>query len=188
MNRYITLVVVGFVTALALAAPATADDGAYKLGGAWVARVYEEGVPFAGQWTYVVTADPSGRRAAGYGSIDSGLNVEKMMPGAFEASDFDSPILVEIVKTGPRTASYYSIWYALKDLDANQDITRVITMIGVVTGELEFVEPGKTVGTHKFALYRPDQDIDGDGFPDEGQTTPYEFELTTMDTRLPAPE
>ena len=61
-------------------------------------------------------------------------------------------------------------------------------MIGVVTGELEFVEPGKTVGTHKFALYRPDQDIDGDGFPDEGQTTPYEFELTTMDTRLPAPE
>jgi hypothetical protein len=188
MNRYISHFLVGLLVALALAAPATAGDGAFKMGGAWVARVQEEGVPFAGQWTYVVTADPSGRRAAGYGSIDSGLNVEKMMPGVFEERDYDSPILVEIVMTGPRTASYYSIWYGLKNLDPDQPITRIVTMIGVVTGELEFVEQGKIVGTHDFALYRPEQDADGDGFPDEGQTTPYVFQLTTIDTRLPAPE
>ena len=188
MNRYITSVVVGFVTAFALATPAAAGDGAYKLGGAWVARVQAEGGVFAGQWSYVVASDPSGRRASGFGSIDSGLNVDAIMPGVFEARDKTSPILVEIVMTGPRTATYYSIWYGLKDLGGTEQITHSISLIGVVTGELEFVAPGKVEGTHNFELYHPTQDGDGDGFPDPGETPLAAFPMYTLDTRLPLPE
>jgi len=170
---------------LSISATAGDGDGNYKLGGAWVAKVI--GQP--GQWSYVVSADPSGRRASGHGSVDLGFTTESIFGGPyFEPSDTSSPILINIVKTGPDTASYYSIWYGLKDLGASSEVTNEIVYIGVVTGELKYVGPGKANGTHNFALYFPWQDTDGDGFPDEDQTTPFMFQLTTMDTRLPMPE
>jgi hypothetical protein len=36
-------------------------------------------------------------------------------------------------------------------------------------------------------MYYPSQDKDGDGFPDEDETTPFVFQLLTNDTRLPSP-
>ena len=177
---------VAIVTGLLLVAPSAMADqssSAYKLGGAWVAKVV--GVP--GHWTYVVAADPSRRTAAGYGSVDSGLRTEVFFGPAFEPSDKMSPILVEIAMTAPDTASYYSVFYGLKTLEAPSPISTEIVYIGVVTGELKFVGPGKAEGTHNFAYYYPTQDADGDGFPDEGETTPYMFQLNTIDTRLPSP-
>jgi hypothetical protein len=186
MKRYTKylFVFLALTFGLSLSAMAGKGVGAYKLDGAWVAKVV--GVP--GQWTYIISADPSGKRAAGYGSIDSGLNVDVLFPGVFTSSDSNSPILVNIAMTGRDTASYYSIWYGLKELGPSSQVTNQIVLIGVVTGELEFIGPGKIKGTHKFALYHPNQDADGDGFPDEGETTPYVLQLTTFDTRLPAPE
>lgn len=158
-------------------------SGAYKLEGAWVAKVI--GIP--GQWSYVVVADPSGRRASGHGSVDVGFRSEAVGCFAFEPTDFASPILVNIVMTGPDTAAYYSIYYGLKNLDEGL-LTTEIVYIGIVTGELKFVAPGKANGTHNFAFFAPTQDADGDGFPDEGQTpTCVSPPLYTVDTRLPAP-
>jgi hypothetical protein len=159
----------------------------YKLGGAWVAKVVDS--PLPGQWSYVVIADPSGKHATGHGSVDIGFSTDAVLGGTyFDPADSTSPILVSVVKTGPDTASFYSVWYGLQDLGPDSPVSDKIVFIGVVTGELEFVGPNKVHGTHNFKLYFPEQDVDGDGFPDANQTTPFAFELKTVDTRLPLPE
>lgn len=158
--------------------------GASKLEGAWVAKVVE--VP-GGQWSYVLSPDASGRRAFGHGSIDAGFDVGGIFGSAFEPSDASSPILINLVMTGPDTAAFYAVWYGLKRLDPPSPVTEAIVYIGVVTGETKFVAPGKSESTHDFAIYAPTQDGDGDGFPDEGEATPYMFTVHTVDTRLPAP-
>lgn len=181
------LVILTLTFGLSVSAMAGEGHGAYKLDGAWVAKV--NGPP-GGQWSYVLTADPSGRRASGHGSIDLGFNIELLFGPIFEPNDSNSPILVNLVMTGPDTASYYAIWYGLKDLGPSDALTAEIVFIGVVSGEIEFVGPGKANGTHNFALYYPWQDDDGDGFPDEGETAPliFPFPVSTVDTRLPLPE
>jgi hypothetical protein len=178
---------VAFALMLGLSVPVMAGQGvgAVKLDGAWVAKVVD--AP-GGQWSYVISADPSGRRAAGHGSIDVGFRFEAILGAQyFEPTDSNSPILIDIVMTGPDTASYHAVWYGLKDLDPPNVSKSEIVVIGVVTGDLQFVEPGKAFGTHNFELYYPWQDGDGDGFPDEGETTPFVFQLTTVDTRVPSP-
>lgn len=192
MKTYIMRVLIVVMLAFGFVVPASAGggDGAYKLGGAWVAKmdsVFGGPPPAEAQWSYLVSADPSGRRAAGHGSIEAGFNVDLLFPG-FEPIDSSSPILVNIVMTGPDTASYYAVWYGLKKLGPFDPVTNKIVMIGVVTGELKFVGPGEARGSHEFALYRPDQDKDTDGFPDEDETPEYAFLATTVDTRLPMPE
>ena len=174
---------------LLLASPMAMADkaaAAHKLGGAWVAKVV--GTPLPGQWSYVVVADPSGTRASGHGSVDVGFKTEVIFGYPyFEPTDMASPILIDIVRTGPDTAAYNSIYYGLKKLDPSSPITTQIVYIGVVKGELNFLGPDKATGIHNFELYYPEQDADGDGFPDEGETTPFKFTLNTIDTRLPAP-
>jgi hypothetical protein len=163
-----------------MAQPAAADDKsqAFKLEGAWVATVV--GVPM--QWSYVVSPDPSGRRASGHGSIEVGV----VLPEPF-TSDFTSPLLVEMVMKGPDKAVFNSIWYGLKRTPEGP-LNTEITFIGMNQGEIRYVEPGKAVGTHHLEIYHPSQDTDGDGFPDPGQTPQVVFdESTTMETRLPLP-
>ncbi len=80
MNTYIMRVLVIVMLAFGFVVPASAGggEGAYKLGGAWVAKVdsvFGGPPPAESQWSYVVSADPSGRRAAGHGSIDAGLQM-----------------------------------------------------------------------------------------------------------------
>jgi hypothetical protein len=180
---------VAFTAALAVsacllvAAPtANADKGAYKLEGAWVAKV----VGFPGQWSYVLAADPSGRHASGHGSVDIGFN-----PGVFGCqlgeSNADTPILINLKMTGPDTSVAYSIWYALSSADPT---ATEIAFIGEVRTETRFVAPGRSESTHYFAFYLPSQDQDpADGFPDEGETPACvaPVPLYTLDTRLPAP-
>jgi hypothetical protein len=169
---------------LLLASPlAMAGDAAtYKLGGAWVAKV--QGFP--GQWSYVLAADPSGRRAFGHGSVDVGFD-PAVFGCQFGETDTETPILVNMEMTGPDTGVAYSIWYAL---NTSESPANEIVFIGEVRSEFTFVAPGKTVATHYFAFYLPGQDVDPeDGFPDEGES-PECFApvaLYTVDTRLPAP-
>lgn len=191
MKTYILHLLVILALTLGVAAPAVADEGdrAFKLEGAWVAKVV--GMP--GQWSYVVSSDPSGKRASGHGSVDVGFQANfachlNNFPTEFAPSDSQSPILVSMVMTAPDTVSYSAMWYGLKDLGPMSPIANEIVLIGTVTGELEVVAPGKMQGTHNFALYYPTADADGDGFPDEGSTPDCEFEMYTVDTRLPMPE
>jgi hypothetical protein len=168
---------------LLLTAPtAMADKGAYKLEGAWVAKV----IGFPGQWSYVLAAEPSGRHAAGHGSVDIGFD-----PAVFGCqlgeSSADSPILINIEMTGPDTAVAYSVWYALTTaVPASAEIV----FIGEVRTETKFLAPGKSRSTHYFSFYLPSQDVDpADGFPDEGEIPACSapVPLYTLDTRLPAP-
>lgn len=163
-----------------LSGTAVAGDakGGYKFGGAWIAKV--DGL--AGQWTYVISPDPSGRTASGVGSIDAGF----YLGPAFE-TDKSSPILIQARMTGPNTGAVHSIWYGLKELAPPSVITYEIVYIGVVDSAIEFVGPGKIEALHDFAIYMAAQDIDGDGLPDEGQTPVYTFQVTTTDTRVPSP-
>ena len=179
------LVVVMFALGIVVSASAGGGNGAYKLEGAWVAKV--DGMP--GQWSYVISADPSGRHAAGHGSVDVGFNANWACFGqaAFEPSDSASPILVSIVMTGPDTASYNAIWYGLQDLGSGGPLTNRVVLIGTVKGELHFVAPGKALGTHNFEIYEPGADGDGDGFPDKNAEPACKFPMSTVDTRLPAP-
>lgn len=168
---------------LLLTAPAAmADKGAYKLGGAWVAKV----IGFPGQWSYVFAADPSGRHASGHGSVDIGFD-----PAVFGCqlgdANAETPILISIKMTGPDTSVAYSIWYALASADP---APTEIVYIGEVRTETRFVAPGKSESTHYFSFYLPSQDVDpADGFPDEGEIPACSapVPLYTLDTRLPAP-
>ena len=180
----VALTAVMTVTAcLLLTAPAAlADKVAYKLDGAWVAKV----VGFPGQWSYVFAADPSGRRAYGHGSIDIGFD-PAVFGCALGESNADSPILINLRMTGPDTAVGYSVWYALTTaVPASAEIV----FIGEVRTETRFVAPGKGESVHYFSFYLPSQDVDpADGFPDEGEMPACSapVPIYTSDTRLPAP-
>lgn len=172
--------------------PAVADKGnsAFKLEGAWVAKALP---PFVGQWSYVVSSDPSGKRGTGHGTVDVGFRANYVcnlhgFPTEFETSDTRSPILVSMVMTAPDTIAYTAVWYGLKDLGPMSPITDSIVLIGTVSGELKVMAPNKLQGTHNFALYYPGADVDRDGFPDEDMAPECLFQLNTVDTRLPGPE
>jgi len=167
---------------LVTAPTAVADKGAYKLEGAWVAKVV--GVP--AQWSYVFVPDTSGRRASGHGSIDIGFD-PAVFGCALGESSAASPILISVKMTGPDTAVGYSVWYGLTTAEP---ALAEIVYIGEVRTETKFVAPGKSESTHYFSFYLPSQDVaPADGFPDEGETPACSapVPLYTLDTRLPAP-
>lgn len=152
-------------------------NGAFKLEGAWIARV----VGTNGQWTYVVSPDNSGRHATAHGSIDVGFATS-----AFGPVDSFSPLLVDVVVTGPKTAKFSSIWYGLRKLNAST-YTHEIAYIGMNHGTLTSVGPGKVMGMHHLDYYLPIQDADGNGLPDPGQQPVASVEFQTDETRLPSP-
>ena len=152
--------------------------GGLKLEGAWIARVtsYEGGAwPFLTQWSYVVTADPSGRRGTVHGSVD--------VPFPGVPGDYVTPIIGEVIQTGPETAIDNSIWYhVLKASPVNQ-----IVAIGTAKGEWRRLGPDKVETTIHFAIYEASADTNGDGIPEPGATPIAAFTVTTVDTRVPLP-
>lgn len=144
--------------------------------GVWVAKVREA----PAQWSYVMTAGPSGRHAAGYGTVEVGFYsaLDTMI-------DETSPLLIDVVMTSPDTATFNSVWYGLRKVPGPV-LSAEIVYIGVNRGELKFVAPGKAEGTHNISYYWADSDGDGDGFPDPGAVPidPVPTVVHTVDTRL----
>ncbi len=178
------IVIIALVIAAAAIGPAApilaADpgEGALKLEGAWVARVVNyQGKPgqYPFQWSYILAPDPSGRSATIHGSIDVGFPQNPLLP-----YDFYTPIIGEIVQTGPNTAVFNSHWYYIVKGQINQ-----IVAIGRNFGEVEFMESGKSEGTHHIEIYLPSADTNGDGIPEGSPIT--QFTVTTVDTRIPPP-
>lgn len=157
---------------------------AAKLEGAWIAKVVEvEGQPIAppGQWTYVLSPDPSGRRAAGHGTIDVGLYT----PPLDLMADEVSPLLIDLVMTGPNTGTFNSVWYGIKKGVTSVGTTAEIIYIGVNHGEINLVEPGKSENTHNIEFYLAESDADKDGLPDPGAVPLGPAVVVhTVDTRL----
>jgi hypothetical protein len=178
-RKLIAAALVASAVAWLPAAQVAADDahkGAHKLEGAWVSKVQGE-LPM--QWSLVMVPDASGRRASFHGSIDVGLVL-------FDPSVTTTPLLGEIVMTGPGSAKFNSVWYGR--IPGTSPLTATIVAIGVNRGEFKFTGPGKGMGTHHIAFYDPSSDADGDGYPDAG-TAPIwgPMEFTSIDTRLPSP-
>jgi hypothetical protein len=177
------IVITAFVVAAVLAVVAwtgvfAQDAGAFKLEGAWIARVtsFNGGPwPYLTQWSYVVTADPSGRRGTIHGSVD--------VPFPGVPGDYVTPIIGEVIQTGPETAIDNSIWYhVLKASPVNQ-----IVAIGTAKGEWRQLGPDKVETTIHFAIYEASADTNGDGIPGPGATPIAAFTVTTVDTRVPLP-
>ena len=152
--------------------------GAQKLEGAWIARV--DGFP--GQWSYVSSADSSGRRASVHGSIDVGFSVQEL--GSY---DEVTPFVGASEMTGPKTAVGNAIWYGLKELAPPSIPSHEVVWIGTTESAFEFKAANKMFVVHNFAFYLADQDGNGDGLPDAGETPVYTLQLTTNDTRVPSP-
>jgi hypothetical protein len=156
---------------------------AAKLEGAWIAKVVEvEGQLVAppSQWTYVLSPDSSGRRASGHGTIDVGLYTP-----LDEMADAVSPLLIDLVMTGPTTGTFNSVWYGLKKGPTSVGTTAEIIYIGVNHGDINMVAPGKSKNTHNIAFYGPESDEDHDGLPDAGaQPLAPPIVVHTEDTRL----
>ncbi len=158
--------------------------GAVKLEGAWVARVTSmNGQPFpaVSQWSYVLSPDASGRSASIHGSIDVGFTSHQ--PGG--TAGFVTPLIGEVVQTGPDTAAFNAYWYSISQGGPGQ-FDQVVT-IGTVSGVARYLAPGKAELTDDFKIYLASADADGDGFPDEGSSPVATFTVTTVDTRIPSP-
>jgi hypothetical protein len=182
MNRIVSKSFIAVAAAVAasllLVTPVSAGppaSKACKLGGVWVAKVVEA----PAQWSYIVAADASGRRASAHGTVDVGLYV----PGINELADSQSPFLIDIVATGPDTAQFNSVWYGLKETVGGVTTAEVV-YIGVDWGELKCVAPGKSELTHNIEFYLPDADGDNDGYPDPGAIPIGGAQVHTVDTRL----
>lgn len=177
-RNLVAAVLIGAAGALAPGVQAVAAEpgsGAFKLEGAWVAKV--QGMPM--QWSYVLSPDPSGRKATLHGAIDVGLVV-------FGPEVTSTALLGEVVVTGPDTAKFNSVWYGR--VATPGDFSHMIVYIGMNRGTVKSMGPGKTMVTSRIAFYHPTTDADGDGYPDPGSepmAPPMEF--TSIDTRLPAP-
>lgn len=144
--------------------------------GVWVAKVVEA----PAQWNYIASADPSGRHAAAYGTVDVGFYspLDTMI-------DEISPLLIDVVMTGPDTATFNSVWYGIRKVPGPV-LSAEIVYIGVDRGVLKYVSSGKAEGTHNISYYWADSDGDGDGFPDPGSDPiePTPTVVHTVDTRL----
>jgi hypothetical protein len=157
------------------AGAADAKMGASKLEGAWVAKVQEAPL----QWSYVLVPDASGQRASLHGSIDVGLLT-------FGPNVTTTPLIGELVMTGPDSAKFFSVWYGRTA--AAGPLNATIVYIGVNQGIVKFTGPGKGASTHQITYYLPSSDADGDGYPDAGSTPiAPPVNLTSMDTRVPSP-
>jgi hypothetical protein len=148
----------------------------YKLEGAWVAKV--PGAPM--QWSYALSPDPSGRRAAMTGFLQVPIRPGVAVPGLFDDLEFMSPLVGEVVMTGPDTGVFSCVWYGLKSGFPFDEVV----FIGVNSGEIQFTGPGKTEITHHLAFYAPTSDADGDGIPDPDQAPALCLPSTSIDTRL----
>jgi hypothetical protein len=147
----------------------------FKLEGAWIAKV--PGTPV--QWSYTVSPDPSGRRASLFGYIEVGIKTA--VYGYFADSEYQSPLVGEAVIGNDGTIAFSSIWYGIK----NGSPFNEIVYIGMNSGHMRPLGPGKMEGTHNLAFYHPDSDQDGDGIPDPGAVPVLSIPAASVDTRLP---
>jgi len=168
---------VGTVLIVTQAAWSDRNHQAYKLEGAWIAKVV--GAPL--QWTYALVPDSSGRSASISGSIQVHIPPAVVAPGLFADLEYNSPIVGEIVMTGRDTTKFTAVWYGMKKgYPFNQ-----IVCIGVNSGWTKFTGPGQSEGTHHLAFYDPSADADGDGLPDPGAVPALCLPASsTLDTRV----
>jgi hypothetical protein len=151
----------------------------YKLEGSWIAKVV--GMPL--QWTYTLTPDSSGRKAAMFGTIQVAIRPAVVNPDLFPDLEYISDMVGELVMTGHDTMKFTAVWYGMKKAVPFDKVV----FIGVNSGKGKFTGPGQSQVTHHLAFYDPIvADADGDGLPDPGQAPALCLPATiSLDTRVP---
>ena len=186
MKRNIALaalaVAVGTVLIISQAAWSDRHHEAYKVEGAWIAKVV--GMPM--QWTYTMSHDPSGRKAAMYGTVQVAIRPAVVKPGLFPDAEYISDFVGEMVMTGHDTMKFTVVWYGLKKAALDSPFSDNVEFIGVNSGTGKFTGLGQSEVTHHLAFYDPASDADGDGLPDPGKEPKLCLPATiSLDTRVP---
>ena len=186
MKRSIVLaalgVAVGTVLIVTQGAWSDRHHESYKLEGAWIAKVV--GMPM--QWTYTLSPDPSGRKAALYGTIQVAIRPAVVVPGLFPDAEYISDFVGEMVMTGHDTMKFTVVWYGMKKAASASMFSDEVVFIGVNSGTGKFTGPGQSEVTHHLAFYDPTSDADGDGLPDPGKEPKLCLPATiSLDTRVP---
>jgi sugar lactone lactonase YvrE len=103
-----------------------------------------------------------------YGGVSKQVNVNPTHFGLFpEVDSGDEMYMTQTVRTGPNSFQSTHLTYGISTEEDSQAITKLIVMVNTqwqMTG-VDTVEGDGTA-----ALYLAEQDADGDGFPDEGET------------------
>jgi hypothetical protein len=114
--------------------------------------------------TTLVPLDPMGTRLK---MAESWTNSDSSLGGWYPEADMESPLFGEAVKVGPDTYKYSIMGYAFKKLQGDRGELQYIS--GAV-GSFRIVDCD-TIETFDcyLTLYGPEQDKDGDGFPDSDE-------------------
>jgi hypothetical protein len=173
----------GLLLAVVAATAATiawtdAEPQSFKLEGSWIGKV--PGTPVT--WSYTLVPDPSGRKAAMSGSVQVPLGPSVIIPSLFPDVEYYSPMVGQVVMTGPDTTEFTVVWYGMKKgFPFNQ-----VVCIGVNSGQGKFTGPGKGMNTNHLAFYAPSADADGDGLPDPGAVPALCLPASlSVETRVP---
>jgi hypothetical protein len=150
----------------------------FKLGGSWIGRV--PGTPV--MWSYTLTPDPSGRKAAMSGMVEIPVGPSVIVPGLFPDLEYYSPLVGQVEVTGPTTTEFTAIMYGMKK---GFPFNKVVCII-VNSGQSKFMGPGKFQNSNHMAYYAPSADADGDGLPDPGAVPALCLPASTsVETQVP---
>jgi hypothetical protein len=116
----------------------------------------------------IIPTDPAGNTATYIYRTDNGYpNMGATEPPLSEV-DYMTDIVGNMVRTGPNTWAFTAICHGTKKVEGQPNPEMVY--IAVFQGTSTYTEDGNTeTNEGTIALYFPEQDVDGDGFPDEGQ-------------------
>jgi hypothetical protein len=154
-----------------------ATPQAAKLEGAWIAKSILSPV----QWSYTLSPDPSGRRAALTTFINVPMTPSIINPNLFPDWEYNTPAVGEMVLIGPDTAQFTGHWYGMKKgFPFNQ-----IVYIGLNSGYARLTASGQWEASCSLAMYAPSADGDGDGLPDSGQNPVVCLPAKVVCTRVP---
>ncbi len=169
-------VAVGAVVILTQSAWTDRNHEPFKLEGTWIARL--QATP-PQSWIYSFSpSDPSGREAT-----FQGMNIvgDPTFGGVFPEAQQSMAFAGKAVVTGRDEASYTVANYGIKKVGAATEVV----YIGLDSGTIRRISPGKTQVDHYLAIFLAAQDADGDGLPDKGQVPIACVPFVSIDTSLP---
>lgn len=173
------------------------DNHDYGQSGQWMPDL---GLPLDGGWimssptptgsnvvcTFALTAQDE--QGLGYTFFHDHAQCPPAFYGHFPKADYLSDAAGQLVKTGPNTFEYSGISYGLKKAEDPMSLQEIL-YIWVDWGTGQSIDRNTLAAEGTIDLFLPEQDADGDGFPDEGQepygSWPYVWSAKRVGLMLP---
>jgi len=120
----------------------------------------------------VIPTDPAGNTMTFIYRCDNAYPTLGDPNPPLSETDHMTDFVGDMVRTGPNTWEGTAVAYGTKKVEAQPNPEMVY--IAVFQGTLTYTDNGNSeVSEGMFALFLPQQDADGDGFPDEDQMPVY---------------